>query len=673
MTILSPSEFATAQGFTDRAARKIFQRCASGGTWHGFRLPVERLPARRGGKGGETWCLRVDLCPQEILAHLNLAEIAPSTPVEQRVQNRSDDRHVAVALDRQRIIARVLATERGSAERAQAFRDVAAQPAHPIGGVWRSVAERTLREWVTAAEGHSSVALLPKSRSDRGAARVLITRAWYTGIDLREDARDEISAEIAKTARSMVANDGTSLREVRRICEDSLIRHCVAAGSILHPAKLRRICRLNAKWSERQELDRFQLIYMKSKDHKAFQDKVVARISRDLHPTPMGLLIGDVHYVDMLVEEKEEPVRVRLIHWMDASSLFVWTTPVFLSKGQGAGQEDVAESLFRVSQCRHGGIPQEYYLDNGSEYSAIAGAMIRLSSLAAMQFGVTLAKPYSPTSKGEIEGHFNILEQIFKGLPGWIAGDRTNKKAQNKGQVISPYRKGLDALEADIQAAVAIYNNRPQSGRLDGLSPLEMLEQKIADTGFVARVPSEEAFDFIFSKPETRTIRQGVIEFDNRAWHTPAIDGLPPRAKVVVLLPLRKQHDRIFVQDGVDQPSWAEPLPGFQHGDREGARLQARLEKGQKAAIKKLESQIDPKVSTFELQKEAVTRTAPDAPDPDIWTRAIDKTFLPPSAAELEAREEAEARDFMEEYLSMQRAGRREADGDNRQTSLNVT
>lgn len=93
------------------------------------------------------------------------------------------------------------------------------------------------------------------------------------------------------------------------------------------------------------------------------------------------------------------------------------------------------------------------------------------------------------------------------------------QKNQNKGQGFEPYRKGLAELERDIQDAVAIYNDRPQSGLLDGLSPLEMLEQKIADTGFVARVPSEEAFDLIFSKSKTHTIQQGVINLDNKQWH----------------------------------------------------------------------------------------------------------------------------------------------------------
>ncbi|MDR0810039.1 MAG: hypothetical protein LBE86_13090 [Gemmobacter sp.] len=525
---------------------------------------------------------------------------------------------------------------------------------HDYPGGTCQFSSRAIHDWIGLFERKGLAGLLPSPRKDRGVARVQITRDWDTRIDLPEDMRQGIADEIAGKARSMVANDGTSCREARRICEARLFHHCRNAGSQLPAVALRRICKLNAKWAERQELEKFRLIYLKNKDHKALQDKVVARISRDLHPVPMGLLIGDVHYVDLLVEENEEPVRVRLIHWMDASSLFVWTTPVFLSKGKGACQEDIAESLFQVTQCRHGGIPQEFYLDNGSEYGALSEAMGRLSCLADMEFGKTLARPYSPTSKGDIEGHFNILEHIFKGLPGWIGGDRTNKKTRNKGQVIEPYRRGLAALEADIQAAIAIYNDRPQSGRLDGLSPLEMLEQKIADTGFMARVPSEEAFDLIFSKSDTRSIRQSTITFDGRQWHTPAIDGLELGARIEVLIPLRKRHDRLGVRLAHDDVHWAAPLPVFQHGDREGARVQARLEKGRMGAIRKLEAQIDPGVSTFELQKAGVVRVAPDAPAPEAWsTLAIDKTGQPSTVAELEEAENARRQADMHEALEL--------------------
>lgn len=581
-------------------------------------------------------------------------------PAARRTVEPISAARLAEQLARLAIIQPILAIPKASRARAAAARAVAAE-CHDYPGGAQIFAYDTLRAWVAAFERTGVAGLLPKARSDRGKRRVLITREWDAGIDLPEERKRAIADALAKLARSMVANDGTPDREVRRLCAFSLARRCEAAGSALAPSRLRALCALNHKWAKRQGLDRFRLVHMHDKDHKAWQDRAVPRIRRALHDTPMGLLIGDVHYVDILVDENGETVRVRLIAWLDASSLFAWVTPVFLSKGKGVRQEDVAEALSQVAFCPHGGIPQEYYLDNGSEYSELATAMARLANLADMQFGVAKAKPYSPTSKGEIEGFFNILEGIFRGLPGWIGGDRTNKKTENKGMVVKPYGRGLDALAADIRDAVRIYNDRPQSGRLGGLSPVQALDAKIRETGFSARVPSDDAFDLIFSRSETRFARQGMITIGGAPYHAPSMDALPVGARLEVLVPLRKGRNRVFLRYDGEDLGWAELQPAFAHGDRDGARRQGGLENGRSDAVKRLRELTDPTVSTFELQKAAVRQVAPAAGDPEGWTYAIDKTLLPPNPAERDAAEDARRRADIEEFLAMSGKGERPA------------
>lgn len=572
-------------------------------------------------------------------------------PVKRAVVASISDAQIAGQLARHRIIQPILATPKGSPERAEATRGVAVQRHDYPGGV-QTFAESTLRKWIVAFERRGLSGLLPKVRSDRGEQRVLITRVWDAEIDIPEDRKRAIAAELTLEARSVVANDGTSDREVLRLCAFHLARRCEAAGSALALDRLRAICKLNQKWAKRQGLARFRLVHMHDRDHKAWQDKAVPRIRRALHDTPMGLLIGDVHYVDILVDQNGETVRARLIAWLDASSLFAWVTPIFLSKGKGVRQEDVAEALSQVAFCPHGGIPQEYYLDNGSEYSELTSAMARLADLAEMQFGVTVAKPYSPTSKGEIEGFFNILEGIFRGLPGWIGGDRTNKKTENKGMVVKPYGRGLDALAADIRDAVRIYNDRPQSGRLGGISPVQALDAKIRETGFSARVPSDDAFDLIFSRSETRMVRQGMITIGRALYHTPRMDDLRVGARVEAFVPLRKGRDRVFLRHDGEDLGWAELQPAFAHGDRDGARWQGALENGRRDAVKRLRAQTDPTVSTFELQKAAVRQLAPAAGDPEVWTHAIDKTLLPPSPEDRAEAEDAERRAIINEFLA---------------------
>jgi hypothetical protein len=346
----------------------------------------------------------------------------------------------------------------------------------------------------------------------------------------------------------MVGNDGTSTRETLRVCSDTLCRLSAESGSKLPVPVLRGLCQLNGKWAERIDLERYRLSYLASKDHERFQDGAVGRAGHPLADRPMSLLQCDVHYADIAVEDQAEPVCLRLIAWLDMSSLFLWVTPVLLSKGQGIVQADVAESLADVTISPHGGIPQHFYLDNGGECSALAEAMRRLEYLAQDQFGLTLAKPYSPTSKGSIEGLFNILEQVFKGLPGWIGGRRDNKKSVNKGKPVAPYQRGLGRLVEDVAACVAIYNSRPQgmASRLGGLSPKEALEMKIAATGFEARTPSEDVFDLIFSRPETRAVTQRSVKIDNRVYHGPVLHRMMPGEKVEVLLPdQRRDRDQL--------------------------------------------------------------------------------------------------------------------------------
>lgn len=140
------------------------------------------------------------------------------------------------------------------------------------------------------------------------------------------------------------------------------------------------------------------------------------------------------------------------------------------------------------------------------------------------------------------------------------------------------------------------------------------------------------------------------------------LDGLPVGAHLELFVPLRAAKNQMRLRYGSDEPFWAHELPTFEHGDRSGARLQAQLEKGRNAAVRKLKEQVDPNISTFEMQKRLVDKTAPNAPAPERWDRAIDKTALS-SAAEIEAVEDAKRRADMEEFLALSGQMSREASG----------
>ncbi|KAF0170552.1 MAG: hypothetical protein FD162_3466 [Rhodobacteraceae bacterium] len=386
---LTASDFAAAFQITERATRKAFECAASGRLWRGEALPVVALPGQRGGKGGAVWGIVLDKCSPALRAKLEAVHPAFKGPFNAPLNRALQPWQFEEQIARLNAIQSILATEKRSTAREIAYRQAAAQP-HVINGKIGYNAENTLRDWVRTFEAKGAAGLMPAQRKDRGEKRVLITQAWDGAIDLADDSRAKLAQALNEKARSMIANDGTSNREVIRICERWLVCACLDAGSQLSRAQLGPVCALNQKWAG--QFDHYRLLHAKTKDHKDWQDYAVPRIGRALPDRPVDVLIGDVHYVDIAVAEGKAPVRARLIAWMDAASHFIWVTPVFLGKGQGVRQEDVAESLSQVALCPHGGIPLEYYLDNGSEYAALSEAMARLSVAAHMQFSVTLAR-----------------------------------------------------------------------------------------------------------------------------------------------------------------------------------------------------------------------------------------------------------------------------------------
>lgn len=216
--------------------------------------------------------------------------------------------------------------------------------------------------------------------------------------------------------------------------------------------------------------------------------------------------------------------------------------------------------------------------------------MSRLSLLSEREFGLTLARPCSPTSKGSVEGLFHVPEDIFKGLPGWIGGRRDNKTSANKGKVVAPYSKRLDQLAADILACVGIYNSRAHSAgsRIAGLSPKEVYEIKAAATGFRPRHFSEEAFDLTFSKADSKIVRQSAVTIENRTFHGNYLHEVMTGEKMEVQVPLRKGMDHAWINGPGKQPQLIKAAPRFACGDRRGAVYQSGLEAMSNAAVKAL-------------------------------------------------------------------------------------
>lgn len=126
------------------------------------------------------WALNLDRCAPELRARLAVTELPVESPVEEALKGQITAQQWDDQAARLRIIRPILDLPRGTAERAEAFRAAAAQ-VHP----WRDGAERfaetTLREWVQAYEARGTSGLWTKSRVDKGAPKVAISREWDAG------------------------------------------------------------------------------------------------------------------------------------------------------------------------------------------------------------------------------------------------------------------------------------------------------------------------------------------------------------------------------------------------------------------------------------------------------------------------------------------------------------
>ncbi|MFN4172142.1 MAG: Mu transposase C-terminal domain-containing protein [Pseudorhodobacter sp.] len=689
---LTPMSFAQRIGISLRSAQSAFKGASGGKLWRGHRLPIIRVDGIKGGRGGEAWGLMADLCSPELRDLLGLAETLPSKTLEERLQGRAEDWQIAVAADKYRVLTPVLLTQPGSRERGKAIRKLAAQPAHQIGGKWMPVAERTLYDWLNAAEGDVS-GLLPVPRSDRGQQRVRISRAWDAGCGLPEEVQDQIAGKLAGIARGLLVK-GRSERNTRTLCAVELQKLTVEAGAELSRSALAQLCKLNFRWSE--QFRDMKVVHAFAADNKTYTDRHEFHVRRGLTARPMEVLMGDVNKVDLTISEAlsskfkkvrdaafdaavadEVSISAWLIAWMDGSSGYMWVTPVITGPGQGITQQDVALSLYEVLTCPWGGMPQEFMIDNGGEYSFLADCVIRFAAMAELSgLGVVKCRPYHPEGKARIEGAFGIVSRGFlSALPGYNGGNILKPRLKSRGKPVAPYDRGPDRLIEDLHLAVAQYNGTVQQGDLAGLSPKAMLSAKAEATGWQAqRIDDPDMFDLVFSREERRALRQGTITIGNRRYSGAVLAKLVGEKKVTVLVPWRDPDGPVILfRDGVIHHLTEE---SFALNDREGAVRKSEMVGLQKSEIARRKATAA-EVDVQKMLSDAADLGPVQHNPPANWGfNAIDKGgFLgaPISEAEARARQDEEDRADIEEYLSMKRAGRREAGDCTHQASLNAT
>lgn len=650
---LDTKSFAMAVGCDLRSAQVALQRSSSGKPWRGHHLPVVQLPGQRGGSGGKTWGLDLTRVTPELLdavpglkAHLSAV---PAT-VDTGNRPETDPNRVRVQADRFEMIKPAIHTKAGSPERGRILKEIAAK-AKPCWGTSEPPHPKTIGRWLTAYDKHGLAGLLPKANASAGQARVLLSRAWDAGIDLDQDTKEAIAEDLDHYTQSLIAK-ATSATKARKLAEKKLIALCQDAGSDLSVQRLKQVCKLTQKYTDR--FTQYRRVARHDLDNKAFFDKDRPRIARGRCEWPMDVVYGDVHPIDIYVAapDGKGQRRLRLIAWMDDCTRYMWATVAVLGKGQGIRQTDIADAMFNLVCDPMGGVPHTGYLDNGSEYGSLMDALAEIPGADHALFecgGVVKAMPYNGPAKGLIEHAFSTLEQgYFKHIPGWIGGDRTNKKTHAVGKPVKGFEGSVEELVQAVLDMVRAYNEEPQGGLLNGMSPRDAMEDAIA-RGWQSRTMDVDAFDFAFSRKEERQVNQGKVRFANQFWVSDATCQLGAGDTVTLRVPLRSKAEGIFVMHGRNRlPGRAVPETLYHPLDRDGARESARRNKLQEDAIRALKRGVDRSIDPAAEILKGIAR-APVSVEHDAIIRLSDAA---PSHPELEHIEKQRSlmREFAEEY-----------------------
>lgn len=536
--------------------------------WRGTPLLFKSV-ASTTGRGGKMLMLHVDHLPDDLRERwyaqhgIKLHEkVDPETGEVRHVPDENfqhdadfEERH-RLAEWRRDLIDPVTRLPKGSADRAALIKALAEVPHRFPNGERKAVTPQTLYNWVKAYESDGVYGLMRKRRSDTGAKRTGITRAWdgFFAPHIDETTHNDVADEITRYIRSLwgagergwrsISEKSTTKlielsRDLRVVAFDALeLGRC---GDTARAGTQFGLCHINRRMIEKHR--EYKIIAVQAKDNATFQDRYMPSVRRDYDGhLPREIVVGDVHPVDIMMRRPDGTVVYpKAIAWYDVATNEMHMTFVLLEPKEGIRREHVAQSF--QAMVEEWGLPQMLYLDNGSEYSwdAMIGGFTQLSKLtgggikvfdldgnpevaarvAEGREAVARSRPYNAKGKLGIEGAFGNLEQVFFAtIPGWTAGDRMAKKTHAKGKDPIAFPGDARAFLDEAGRALDWYHKRPQHGKLKGQSPNEALRGFI-DQGWGKTVLSRpEVLALAFAEVVERVPDRGRVSYTPRRGET---------------------------------------------------------------------------------------------------------------------------------------------------------
>lgn len=548
----------------------------------------------RGGRAGVQYQVRVDSLPSWLQERLKASPKAVATPSPGSFNSLE-----RALLDN--LLADILkhpprTDARSKAIEAASQREIIS----PKTAQFVKLSPPKIRRLLKRYEVQGLAGLTRSGRADKGAARVVVTARYDAEFGGKLDL-NAVGSRLLDYIRAQHKNH-ESLENMRFKAARVLAKITRELGFEPAPG----VCEVPHNIVKAEGV--YRQVGVFKRDRKAWQDRApYVRRSRE-GILPCEVVVGDVHPLDFLLPEVEGfQSYAKAICWLDVATNRIWMTIHVLPKGKGITNAHVINSF--IEMVTAWGLPTTLYLDNGSEYNwaeFIEDAM-KLANRAGDKT-IVRAKPYNARAK-PIEGIFGVLEtHHFAKLPGWVGGNRMKAKTANIGRAPDPFPGAVEQFSGAINAAVALYHNRPQGKRttLAGRSPFEAYNQAIA-AGWRKTHVEEGAFFAAFSVEKPCTVNGGFIQHAGRAWTCEGLQSYVDE-KCIALIPKFESWDRLPVKGKSGLPlGFAEPAKAHDYLDTEGAKASGKAQKLRLVGLRELDASaptIDALKETLELAAE---------------------------------------------------------------------
>jgi hypothetical protein len=419
----------------------------------------------------------------------------------------------------------------GSAERAAAIEELISRPLldwnnRPVR-IGRSTAYRKLAE---LEEGRGMAGLARRRRRDTRKPKVVISRVWDNAVPFDDATKATIAENLKQQIRGLRAKK-TNRKWVLALARQWLKGDTAAYGFRPNdPAEFDRICTIPVKLYTAEA--RYEIVYDYTSDRDRFDNQLPRGGKRTIiGMRPMQMVVADVHPIDIRVTRSDGSIgAARLLAFMDIATRRVWAEVLLVEADGGVRNTDVIQAFATMAADSSWGLPELFYCDNGSEY-LFADHLGDALSLNGRYLGddgrtsrVIRAIPYNASAK-PIEAWFHRFESDhLRHVPGWHGGKLGAPKRPARGKLPAPFEGGFDAFVAAIKAHIAAYNSIAQYGELKGDSPAGRFAKHVAE-GWRATVMDDRDLLTVFTRTETRVVRQHGISVDGRTWSMPELDA----------------------------------------------------------------------------------------------------------------------------------------------------